>query len=99
MTDPFFKGSTGRSTRGVLRITILCVIAAAAVASRLFSVIRTCTLKKPQVWIENSELFVNALSLNFWGLQSKFALEARVPLIIVAFRFRKYYPRMSVSFL
>ncbi|PMD26844.1 glycosyltransferase family 66 protein [Hyaloscypha hepaticicola] len=38
--EPFFKGSTGRNTRGVLRLTILCLIAAAAVASRLFSVIR-----------------------------------------------------------
>lgn len=40
-TEPFFKGSTGRNTRGLLRLTILCLIAAAAVASRLFSVIRT----------------------------------------------------------
>jgi hypothetical protein len=42
--DPFLKGSMGRNTRGLLRITILCVIAAAAVASRLFSVIRKCIL-------------------------------------------------------
>ena len=40
MADPFFQGSTGANTRGVLRITILCLIAAAAIASRLFSVIR-----------------------------------------------------------
>jgi hypothetical protein len=40
--EPFFKGSTGRNTRGVLRLTILCLIAAAAIASRLFSVIREC---------------------------------------------------------
>jgi dolichyl-diphosphooligosaccharide--protein glycosyltransferase len=40
VTEPFFKGSTGRNTRGLLRITILSLIAAAAVASRLFSVIR-----------------------------------------------------------
>merc|ERR1711977_465884 len=33
-------GSTGRSSRGLLRLIILCLIAAAAVASRLFSVIR-----------------------------------------------------------
>ncbi|KAI9702108.1 MAG: oligosaccharyl transferase stt3 subunit [Candelina mexicana] len=38
--DPFFKGDTGRNTRGLLRVIILCTIAAAAVASRLFSVIR-----------------------------------------------------------
>ncbi|KAG9241749.1 glycosyltransferase family 66 protein [Calycina marina] len=39
-TEPFFKGSTGRNSRGLLRLTILCLIAGAAVASRLFSVIR-----------------------------------------------------------
>lgn len=38
--DPFLKGSPGRNTRGLLRILILCTIAAAAVSSRLFSVIR-----------------------------------------------------------
>nr|OQO23640.1 Dolichyl-diphosphooligosaccharide--protein glycosyltransferase subunit stt3 [Rachicladosporium sp. CCFEE 5018] len=38
--EMFFKGETGRNTRGLLRLIILCTIAAAAVASRLFSVIR-----------------------------------------------------------
>jgi dolichyl-diphosphooligosaccharide---protein glycosyltransferase len=38
--DLFFSGETGRSTRSLLRVVILCTIAAAAVASRLFSVIR-----------------------------------------------------------
>ncbi|CAL3966265.1 unnamed protein product [Diplocarpon coronariae] len=38
--EPFFKGSTGRSSRGLLRLIILSLIAATAVASRLFSVIR-----------------------------------------------------------
>lgn len=38
--DPFLKGNTGRNTRGLLRIVILFTIAAAAIASRLFSVIR-----------------------------------------------------------
>jgi hypothetical protein len=42
VAEPLFKGSTGRNTRGILRLTILCLIAAAAVASRLFSVIRKC---------------------------------------------------------
>ncbi|KAI9782096.1 MAG: oligosaccharyl transferase stt3 subunit [Geoglossum umbratile] len=37
---PFLQGTTGRNTRGLLRVVILCTIAAAAVASRLFSVIR-----------------------------------------------------------
>lgn len=44
MTDPFFKGSTGRNTRGLLRLTILSLIAGAAIASRLFSVIRKYNL-------------------------------------------------------
>jgi hypothetical protein len=38
--EPFLKGSTGRNTRGLLRLIILITIAAAALASRLFSVIR-----------------------------------------------------------
>ncbi len=32
----------GKTTRGLLRVIILALIAAAAIASRLFSVIRTC---------------------------------------------------------
>jgi len=36
----FFKGETGRNTRGLLRLIILVLIAAAAISSRLFSVIR-----------------------------------------------------------
>jgi hypothetical protein len=47
--EPFFKGSTGRNTRGVLRLTILCLIAAAAIASRLFSVIRKCASAPYQI--------------------------------------------------
>lgn len=38
--DVFLKGSSGQSARGMLRIIILVTIAAAAVSSRLFSVIR-----------------------------------------------------------
>ena len=36
----FLKQATGRNTRGLLRVVILCLIAGAAVSSRLFSVIR-----------------------------------------------------------
>jgi len=36
----FLKGETGRNTRGLLRLIILVLIAAAAISSRLFSVIR-----------------------------------------------------------
>ena len=46
--EPFLKGDTGRNTRGLLRLIILCTIAAAAVASRLFSVIRKSTLPNIQ---------------------------------------------------
>ncbi|KAI9798877.1 MAG: oligosaccharyl transferase stt3 subunit [Piccolia ochrophora] len=38
--DPFLQGGTAKNTRNFLRVIILCTIAAAAVASRLFSVIR-----------------------------------------------------------
>lgn len=38
--DPFLRGDMGKNTRNLLRIIILCTIAAAALASRLFSVIR-----------------------------------------------------------
>jgi dolichyl-diphosphooligosaccharide--protein glycosyltransferase len=42
--DVVLKGSSGRNTRGLLRVIILCTIAAAAVSSRLFSVISMCQL-------------------------------------------------------
>ncbi|KAM5457579.1 oligosaccharyl transferase stt3 subunit [Microsporum audouinii] len=38
--EPFLKGSTSENTRGLLRVIILLFIAATAIASRLFSVIR-----------------------------------------------------------
>ncbi|KKZ67313.1 dolichyl-diphosphooligosaccharide-protein glycosyltransferase [[Emmonsia] crescens] len=38
--EPVLKGTTSSKTRGLLRVIILVLIAAAAVASRLFSVIR-----------------------------------------------------------
>ncbi|KAK2740395.1 oligosaccharyl transferase stt3 subunit [Myotisia sp. PD_48] len=38
--DPFLKSITGPNSRGLLRVIILLTIAAAAIASRLFSVIR-----------------------------------------------------------
>ncbi|KPI36185.1 Dolichyl-diphosphooligosaccharide--protein glycosyltransferase subunit stt3 [Cyphellophora attinorum] len=38
--EPYLRGPTSKNTRGVLRIIILCTIAAAAVSARLFSVIR-----------------------------------------------------------
>jgi hypothetical protein len=39
-SDLFLRGESGKSTRSLLRVVILVTIAAAAVASRLFSVIR-----------------------------------------------------------
>lgn len=39
-SDQFIKQVSGRNTRGLLRVIILCLIAGAAVSSRLFSVIR-----------------------------------------------------------
>ena len=40
MMDPLVKGSGGEKSRTLIRVVILCIVAAAAVASRLFSVIR-----------------------------------------------------------
>ncbi|KAA6414406.1 MAG: glycosyltransferase family 66 [Lasallia pustulata] len=40
LIEPFLRGDTSRNTRGLLRLIILCTIAAAAVSSRLFSVLR-----------------------------------------------------------
>ena len=53
--EPFFKGDTGRNTRGLLRLIILCTIAAAAVASRLFSVIRKSSPFRPERLPRHSE--------------------------------------------
>lgn len=39
--EPFLRSTTSKKTRALLRIIILVTIAAAAVSSRLFSVIRT----------------------------------------------------------
>lgn len=39
-SDFFLQGHSGRNVRGLLRVVILVTIAAAAIASRLFSVIR-----------------------------------------------------------
>lgn len=38
--DVFFSSEGGKNTRGLLRVVILLTIAGAAIASRLFSVIR-----------------------------------------------------------
>ncbi len=40
--DFLTSGSSGKSTRTLLRVIILSLIAGAAIASRLFSVIRMC---------------------------------------------------------
>lgn len=39
--DPLIKGTSGEKSRTLIRVVILCIVAAAAVSSRLFSVIRT----------------------------------------------------------
>lgn len=60
--EPFLKGETGRNTRGLLRLIILCTIAGAAVASRLFSVISTFPFT-------SSEVFSVRAMANTSGLQ------------------------------
>ena len=42
--DPFLQGGSSKSTRTLFRVVILGTIAAAAVSSRLFSVIRRSRL-------------------------------------------------------
>jgi hypothetical protein len=48
VVDHFLQGSSSKSTRGLLRIIILLTIAAAAVSSRLFSVIREHSPQIPE---------------------------------------------------
>lgn len=60
--DALLKGSSGKNTRGLLRIIILFTIAAAAVSSRLFSVIRmflgTRILREMQLRVQLTELLM-----------------------------------------
>jgi hypothetical protein len=54
--DPFLKGNVGRNTRGLLRIIILGTIAAAAISSRLFSVIRKYLNCPPSRAVANRDI-------------------------------------------
>jgi dolichyl-diphosphooligosaccharide--protein glycosyltransferase len=57
-------GYTTESTRALLRVVILCFIAAAAISSRLFSVIR-----KPFFWLSfRSVEAIASLNCNCRGL-------------------------------
>lgn len=58
--DFFLKGESARNTRGLLRLIILCTIAAAAVASRLFSVIRFESIIHECMSIERCILLLHA---------------------------------------
>lgn len=49
--EPVLRGANSGNTRGLLRVTILGLIAAAAVASRLFSVISKITIPSPSFCI------------------------------------------------
>lgn len=84
MTEPFFKGSTGRNTRGLLRLTILSLIAGAAIASRLFSVIREYNLSLQHFYTEQKS-------------DRMIRLDVKALLTLCLRRFREYYSRMSVS--
>ena len=47
--DPFLQGTSSKNTRGLLKIIILLTIAAAAISSRLFSVIsKACLISLAQ---------------------------------------------------
>ncbi|KAK3724920.1 oligosaccharyl transferase stt3 subunit [Vermiconidia calcicola] len=65
----FFQGESGRNTRGLLRLIILCTIAAAAVASRLFSVIRfESIIHEFDPWFNfrATKYLINNGFYNFW---------------------------------
>ncbi|KAK3059215.1 oligosaccharyl transferase stt3 subunit [Extremus antarcticus] len=65
----FFEGESGRNTRGLLRLIILVTIAAAAVASRLFSVIRfESIIHEFDPWFNfrATKYLVNNGFYNFW---------------------------------
>ena len=66
--EPFLKGSSGRNTRGLLRLIILCTIAAAAVASRLFSVIRKSYISGSSEELNSSTTLFIELQLIECGL-------------------------------
>ncbi len=91
--EPFFKGSTERNTRGVLRLTILCLIAAAAIASRLFSVIRKCASYPDRI------LELACKKFRFPCLKAFYAFKMPLEILLTCalYRVRKYHPRMSVT--
>ena len=71
--EPFLRGDTGRNTRSLLRIIILCTIATAAIASRLFSVIRklyyhliyTSDFEPPLIQCLDQDLRVSFMNVRF----------------------------------
>ena len=82
---PFLQGNTGRNTRGLLRVIILCTITAAAVASRLFSVISTYRLMRKPVATGDSNRYHRVSCFSSNGV-----------LTVVYRRVWKYYSRMLV---
>lgn len=63
--DPFLRGSTSQNTRGLLRIIILCTIAAAAVSARLFSVIRMFGTFYEEPYLCTGANYVQALKVSY----------------------------------
>ena len=62
--DVLLKGSSGRNTRGLLRVIILVTIAAAAVSSRLFSVISMCQSQELMIYMLTRVQDLKVLSTN-----------------------------------
>lgn len=81
-----------KSTKTLLRVIILVLIAATAIASRLFSVIRRSPISKLQ--LACSSLCSSSASL-FWraSLPSSSMVYVLTPRL---YRFREYHPRMCV---
>lgn len=72
--DPFLHGTTGRNTRGLLRLIILCAIAAAAVSSRLFSVISMYAAQASRNWLYVPEyLHCEQYGISFVKISANFS--------------------------
>ncbi|KAL8872251.1 MAG: hypothetical protein Q9198_007236 [Flavoplaca austrocitrina] len=64
--EPLLKGETGRNTRVLLRLIILCTIAGAAVASRLFSVITPSDSSSDSISSTGSSFQADIIAVDPW---------------------------------
>ena len=94
--NSYLKGAKGRNTRGLLRLVILCTIAAAAVSSRLFSVISMYMCAAPDTHVLAREIYI--LQLLKQGISYNIVFIAvKLLLTFFSLRIRKHNPRMCVT--